>query len=207
MARSFVTSILRAARTIAPQMPSGLDDPRSLDKLRGEQAELAEALAADDQLGAYTEVVDVLYYVGKALHNGLITEAEAEAAIQAALNVVNLPLARGLAALNAKYQSRIALGKDHAAERAAVAAAVSEKRGGAGRGQGRKAGPHAPYEQRSVQLSARVWAFVAWYKLLSGAASENAALEQVIRSHPCFVPEPDEQHTPPFPTGPSAVLP
>lgn len=64
-------------------------------------------------------------------------------------------------------------------------------RGGKRGGAGRKPGPHAPYEQRSVNLSRRAWAFISLYGLQTGAKSDNEALEQIIRTHLLFVPEAD----------------
>ncbi len=59
-------------------------------------------------------------------------------------------------------------------------------RGGKRAGAGRKLGPHAPYRQRSVNLSVEVWRFIAAYELSVEARSESDALEQLIRSHPLF---------------------
>lgn len=52
---------------LAAQLPSGLDDPRSAEKLVAERQELVDALAAGDYPGAITEGADAVYYAAKHL--------------------------------------------------------------------------------------------------------------------------------------------
>lgn len=58
-----VKNILR----LAAQLPSGLNDSRSADKLFAERDELIVALVAGDYTGALTEGADAVYYAAKYL--------------------------------------------------------------------------------------------------------------------------------------------
>jgi hypothetical protein len=53
---------LAEVQRIAPQLPTGLTDPRAAEKLTTEQTELAEKLNAGDHVGALTVLADVAYY-------------------------------------------------------------------------------------------------------------------------------------------------
>jgi hypothetical protein len=61
-------------------------------------------------------------------------------------------------------------------------------RGGRRKGAGRKPKGEAIREQKSVSLTPRVWAFIAFNQLQLGG-SESDAIERIIRSHFLFVPE------------------
>ena len=63
---------------------------------------------------------------------------------------------------------------------------TTSNHGGKRTGAGRKSGPHAPYAQRSVNLSAAAWRFIAAYELATDASSAGAAIERLIRSHPLW---------------------
>lgn len=65
-------------------------------------------------------------------------------------------------------------------------------RGGARTGAGRPARYEGPKEQRSIMLSPRAWAFVAWIAE-ENKCNASRALEKIIRSHFRFVPEATEQ--------------
>lgn len=66
-------------------------------------------------------------------------------------------------------------------------------RGGRRKGAGRPPKGEAAREQKSVSLTPRVWAFIAFNQLQFGG-SESDALERICRSHFLFVPEaPDLQ--------------
>jgi hypothetical protein len=58
---------------LAKKLPSGLNDPRALDKFRNERRELYGMMAEGDRIGALLEAGDCLYYLVKAWHNGLIS--------------------------------------------------------------------------------------------------------------------------------------
>lgn len=51
----------------AAKLPSGLNDPRAVQKLAHELDELKEALAYEDYVGALTEAADAAYYAVKHL--------------------------------------------------------------------------------------------------------------------------------------------
>lgn len=52
---------------LAAKLPSGLNDPRSAEKLLSERDELIEAIANGDSIGALTEAADAVYYCTKHL--------------------------------------------------------------------------------------------------------------------------------------------
>ena len=108
---------------LAARLPSGLNDPRALDKFHHERQELAEALAADDWIGALLEAADCLYYITKAEHVGLISTAAATREFFSMAVSTPFQIETIRAAAIAKYTLRARPGnpKDDAAERAAVA--------------------------------------------------------------------------------------
>ena len=110
--------------SLAAQLPTGLRDPRALEKLRRERQELEECLTAGDTLGAVLEAGDCAYYAVKALHNGLCGVDDAMHYIDAAGKLVGLRFSEVLAVAETKYTLRARKGnpKDDAAEREAVAA-------------------------------------------------------------------------------------
>lgn len=61
-------------------------------------------------------------------------------------------------------------------------------RGGRRDGAGRPPKSHETRIQKSVSLTPRVWAFIAFTQLQHGG-SESDALERICRSHLLFVPE------------------
>ena len=103
-----ITKIL----ALAERLPSGLNDPRAAEKMLRERDELAEALAADDYVGALTEGADAVYYAVKHLD---------WTARQLGLSIEEL-----FALAEAKYTLRARSGnpKDDAAERVACSAVV-----------------------------------------------------------------------------------
>jgi hypothetical protein len=60
--------------------------------------------------------------------------------------------------------------------------------GGSRKGAGRPPKGDEARVQKSVNLSPRVWAFIAMIQLARGG-SESDALERICRSHILFVPE------------------
>lgn len=62
-------------------------------------------------------------------------------------------------------------------------------RGGQRKGAGRPPKSEEAREQKSVNLTPRVWAFVAMMQLAHPGDSESDALERICRSHILFVPE------------------
>ena len=66
-------------------------------------------------------------------------------------------------------------------------------RGGRRTGAGRKPKGDEARAQKSVSLTPRVWAFIAFNQLQFGG-SESDALERICRSHFLFVSEVPEQH-------------
>ena len=97
---------------LADKLPSGAYDEASLSKLMAEVAEFREAMGADDIVGAYTELADVVYYAAKLIH----TLAE-----QAGVTTYD-----ALRFAEAKYALRAEPGnpKDDEAERSAVLATL-----------------------------------------------------------------------------------
>ena len=109
---------------LAAQLPTGLRDPRALEKLWRERQELQECISAGDTLGGLLEAGDCAYYAVKALHNGLCGVNDAMHYINAAGRLVGLTFSEVLTVAEVKYTLRARPGnpKDDAAERAAVAA-------------------------------------------------------------------------------------
>lgn len=100
--------------TLAAQLPSGLNDPRSADKLMAERAEMIDALAQGDAIGAALEGADAAYYAAKHLD---------WCARKLGLSVHTL-----FVLAEAKYSLRAQPGnpKDDAAERAAAIKILEE---------------------------------------------------------------------------------
>jgi transposase-like protein len=61
-------NILRELQILAVKMPSGLNDPAALRKLRRELDELEHARVNNDRAEVALELGDVLYYVAKLVH-------------------------------------------------------------------------------------------------------------------------------------------
>lgn len=61
-------------------------------------------------------------------------------------------------------------------------------RGGQRQGSGRPPKSDQPRIQKSVNLTPRVWAFIAFNQLQFGG-SESDALDRIVRGHILFVPE------------------
>jgi hypothetical protein len=120
MLEPFLTEV----RRIAPQLPTGLTDPRAAEKLATEQSELAEKLNATDQVGALTELADVAYYAAKAVLNALIDPKAAEVAIRDACAACSVESRIVLLVMRAKYAIRATGRKNDAEERTAVACAA-----------------------------------------------------------------------------------
>ena len=130
-------------RSLAPvfalldQSPSGAIDPQWREKLVGEREEFARALDAGDQLGAATELADIVYYTAKWYVHYEATRGIGGDNAPHLLGItmraaqLSLSLDEAIAVCLAKYETRFAnnearggCGKDDAAERAAVAAAL-----------------------------------------------------------------------------------
>lgn len=130
-------------RSLAPvfalldQSPSGAIDPQWREKLMAEQEEFARALDAGDQLGAATELADIVYYTAKwyvyydASRGIGCDNAPHMLGITTRAAQLSLSLDDAIAVCLAKYSLRFAnneaqggSGKDDVAERAAVAAAL-----------------------------------------------------------------------------------
>lgn len=131
-----LTDLETLVREIAPQLPTGLADLAAGRKLANEQRELYDALAAGDWQGALTELADVAYYVGKARANMILPEEIAFTTLTRSLNAYATmycvdptppTLIDLLRLVRAKYESRIAHGKDDAAERAACVTALGPR--------------------------------------------------------------------------------
>lgn len=110
--------------TLAAQLPTGLSDPRAVEKLTREEEELHECLAQGDLLGARLEAGDVAYYAAKAMHNNLITRTYSDMRLARVAELVGLSPADVVRVAVAKYGLRARPGnpKDDTAERAAVIA-------------------------------------------------------------------------------------
>ena len=122
-----IDQCIAEVRRIAPQMLTGIDDPRAAEKLANEQAELAQKLALGDRVGVLTELADVTYFTFKALINGFMTREEAEETMRFTCDQCGVDLSTALRAMQAKYECRIASGKRDDLERAAVAAACAKE--------------------------------------------------------------------------------
>jgi len=125
--------MIEKLKTLAAQLPSGLNDPRAPEKLEREWGELLEAMIEDDTLGAILEAGDVAYYAVKAWATGLAGERERDRVIAAAARVVRLTPAAVLTFAIAKFSLRARPGnpKDDIAERAAVIRAFADFAGDA----------------------------------------------------------------------------
>lgn len=100
--------------SLAAKLPSGLNDPRSAEKLLAERGELMDALDAGDYIGALTEGADAVYYAAK--HLDLVA------------GLLGISLDALIAVAEAKYSLRAQPGnpKDDAAERLACAEAAGD---------------------------------------------------------------------------------
>lgn len=107
---------------LAAKMPTGLIDPKSLEKAHHEMEEMRDALAGGDILGALMEAADVMYYAHKAYCNGLIAVDGRDGLIGDACREVGFDSHAVECALLAKYKLRAQPGnpKNDFAERAAV---------------------------------------------------------------------------------------
>jgi hypothetical protein len=121
-----IDRIITEVRRIAPQLPTGLDDPRAAEKLADELEEMNEKIALGDRIGTLTELADVVYYAGKAVINGLIPPCWAEELISNACAQCDdvEDLSTALYVMQAKYACRIIAGKRDDLERVAVQQAV-----------------------------------------------------------------------------------
>ena len=128
---------LAAIFALLDRAPSGAIDPQWREKLVGEREEFARALDAGDQLGAATELADIVYYTAKwyvhydATRGIGCDNAPHLLGITMRAAQLSLSLDEAIAVCLAKYETRFAnnearggCGKDDAAERAAVAAAL-----------------------------------------------------------------------------------
>lgn len=111
--------------SLAAQLPTGLDDPHAVVKMRRERDELKHHLSINDLVGAKLEAGDVAYYAAKAYHNGLLTFNEALAEVVAVAHAVGLSVMDVLRIAEIKYTLRARPGnpKDDQAERQAIASA------------------------------------------------------------------------------------
>ena len=116
---------------IAAALPTGRRDPRALQKLRREEAELYAARIAGDTLGAIMEAGDVIYYAAKAVDAGLLHRVEAQLYLSGAAQAAGVVPSTVILAAITKMTLRAAPGnpKNDAAERAAVAAMLYEAYG------------------------------------------------------------------------------
>lgn len=107
---------------LAAKLPTGLTDPRALEKYHRERQELTEALAAGDEIGAILEAADCVYYAIKSWHNNLINERQCTNFVAGPAFAVGLNSDELLQVCITKYTLRARPGnvKDDAAERAAV---------------------------------------------------------------------------------------
>ena len=125
-----IDDLLNRVAQIAPHLPGGVNDPRSFEKLQAERGEFAETIAERDGLGAFTELADILYYVGKCLLNDLLGRPEAEQIIQEALASLDasgdgVDAGTALAILDAKYRVRVEGRKNDTEERQRVQDALT----------------------------------------------------------------------------------
>ena len=91
---------------LAAKMPTGLIDPKSLEKAHHEMEEMRDALAGGDILGALMEAADVMYYAHKAYCNGLIAVDGRDGLIGDACREVGFDSHAVECALLAKYKLR-----------------------------------------------------------------------------------------------------
>ena len=91
---------------IAGDHPTGLHDPRALDKLERELEELKEAALAGLHLEAAMEASDVAYYAIKAEASGLIDKSQRDSFISNAAGFVDLNAETLLDCAIAKYALR-----------------------------------------------------------------------------------------------------
>lgn len=92
---------------LAALSPTGLPDPAAADKLLKEREEFRQAQAAGDEIGAFTELADRIYYACKEIATAAI---EAGVSLEQALEICLI-----------KYGLRINSTKNDAAERSAIA--------------------------------------------------------------------------------------
>lgn len=97
---------------------SGLIDPDAGKKLLTEFQELEYATDGIDKL---LELADICYYAGKLMANGAITNTMyAELWLLSEANDLGISVSYLPLLVQTKYDSRIAVGKNHAAERAVM---------------------------------------------------------------------------------------
>ena len=113
--------------TLSDQLPTGINDPDSLNKLNREQQELYEALEQGDEIGAILEASDCAYYAVKSEWNGFLTKEQRDAIISSVANDVNLPTYILLDCVIAKYTFRVQKHmKDDEIEREIVAQQIDK---------------------------------------------------------------------------------
>lgn len=112
--------------SLAAQLPTGLVDPKALDKLYKERSELEEAIQQEDRLGTIMEAGDCTYYLIKSEVNGLISIDRRDNDIAAVAAKVSLSVEALLECVIAKMALRAQPDnpKNDIAERAAVAAVL-----------------------------------------------------------------------------------
>jgi hypothetical protein len=117
---------IEALKALAEQLPTGLYDPKALDKMEREMEEAKEAVMAGDMLGAVMEGGDIAYYAIKAESSGICDESQRDKFIEYAAGFVGLVPTLLLDCAIAKYALRARPGnpKDDERERAAVAAVL-----------------------------------------------------------------------------------
>lgn len=114
--------------TLAAQLPTGLVDPKVLDKLA---AETLEQLAEPDPVSSAMEGADRIYYAAKAVANGVMTIEDAEQVLVEAALVSGIEPDVQIAVAVQKYTLRAQPGnpKNHAAEWRACAGIIGVEYG------------------------------------------------------------------------------
>lgn len=115
---------LDIVRSIAERLPTGVIDHECAKKLAMEMNELQDELSAGRLIDALTELADVCYYAYKSVLNDRMSLPEAEQLIASTESSCNVISGTAMRVMQAKYESRIRIGKNKDAEREAVRASL-----------------------------------------------------------------------------------
>ncbi len=112
-------AVVEILLALGAKLPTGLKDPKAVQKLHRELEEIDEETTFADKA---LEAADVTYYACKAMHNGLLTAEKAFALVLLGVNKIGAPctVEMAIALATAKYTSRAQPGnpKDKVAEHA-----------------------------------------------------------------------------------------
>lgn len=108
----------------ADALPTGRKDKLAQAKLEHELAEFDQALSIGDEIGAYTEIADIVYYCAKAVSNQLLTKRDVSQILASACLKLECTPADAFMSSIIKYHLRAEVNQDKndKAEREAISA-------------------------------------------------------------------------------------